>query len=64
MPNNQMPNDSIHKNIMKNQNENNEQLDTKGDDKAEQTSKETDDADAQFLKTKSNADKKNSIENK
>ena len=65
IPNNQqMPDDSIHKNLMQKtqQNENNEQGDTKGDEKAERLSKEADDADAQFQKTKSDADKKTAIE--
>ena len=59
-PNNQMPDDSIHKNPMKNSN--NDPTDTKGDDKAEQLSKEADDADSQFQKTKSDADKKTAID--
>src|SRR5437868_9891037 len=53
---NQMPDDSIHKNLMKNQNGNNEQTNTKGDEKAEQLSKEADDADIQFQKTKSRSE--------
>ena len=61
-PNNQMPDDSIHKNLMKNQTGNNEQTDTKGDEKAEQLSKVADDADAQYQKTKSDADKKIAID--
>jgi len=64
MPDNrQMPNDSIHKNLMpKMQNGNNESQsngdDIKGDTKADQFTKEADDADAQYQKSKSEGDKK------
>jgi hypothetical protein len=57
----QMPNDSIHKNLMKN----NDQTDSKteGDDKlAEELTKEADAADAKYEKSKSDADKKAAVE--
>jgi hypothetical protein len=58
----QVPDDSIHRNFLKSQ-ENGEQTktDTKGDSKAEQLSKEADDADAKYMKSKSEADKKQCI---
>jgi tetratricopeptide (TPR) repeat protein len=65
--NRQMPDDSIHKNIMpktqqNSSSESNTESDTKGDAKAEQLSKEADDADAQYQKTKSDNDKKAAVE--
>ena len=62
--NKQMPNDSIHKNLMPKtqQNGNDESTDKKGDEKADQFIKEADDADAQYQKTKSDADKKTAID--
>jgi tetratricopeptide (TPR) repeat protein len=48
----QMPDDSIHRNIGQNQN------DTKGDNKADEMMKAADDAETEYIKTKSEADKK------
>ncbi len=65
MPDNrQMPNDSIHRNLMPKtqQNGSDESTDKKGDEKAEQITKEADDADAQYQKTKSASDKKTAID--
>jgi len=62
-PQTQMPDDDIHRNLGKNQDQTTD-TDTsksKGDPKAEQLSTEADNADAQFQKTKSDADKKNCI---
>jgi len=58
-PQQQMPDDDIHKNLQKNQNQTTD-TDTstsKGDQKAEQLTKDADDADAKFQKSKSDADK-------
>jgi tetratricopeptide (TPR) repeat protein len=52
---NQMPDDSIHKNLSQNQ------QDTKGDTKADEMMKAADDAEAIFMKTKSEGDKKEYI---
>jgi tetratricopeptide (TPR) repeat protein len=62
--NRQMPNDSIHRNLMPKtqQNGNDESADKKGDEKADQMTKEADDADAQYQKTKSDSDKKITVE--
>lgn len=49
----QMPDDSIHRTIGQNQ-----QGDNKGDPKAEEMMKTADDAEAEYLKSKSEADKK------
>jgi hypothetical protein len=54
----QMPDDSIHRNLTKNNTSENTETDVKGDPKAEQMVKEADDADAKYMKTKSEADKK------
>jgi tetratricopeptide (TPR) repeat protein len=65
MTNGQMPNDSIHRNLQKNdQNTGQNQTETegKGDEKADQVQKDADDADAKYMKTKSDADKKVAIE--
>jgi hypothetical protein len=61
--NQQMPNDSIHKNI-KSQGNDQTDMSTKegGDTKAEQLTKDADDADAKYVKTKSDADKKATVE--
>src|ERR1041384_7196674 len=64
-PNKEMPNDSIHMNLKKNNNTDGQDMsndDKKGDDKADKIAKEADDADAQYQKTKSEADKKIAIE--
>ena len=53
----QMPDDSIHRNLKQNN-----QDDTKGDPKAEEMVAAADDAEAQYLKTKSEADKKTCIQ--
>jgi len=69
--NQDMPSDSIHKNLMQNQSPHGQnqtqstdvQTDTtKGDPKADQMMKDADDADAKYQKTKSDADKKICIE--
>ncbi len=53
----QMPDDSIHRNLSKDQSS-----DTKGDTKADEMMKVADDAEAQFMKSKSESDKKSYIE--
>jgi tetratricopeptide (TPR) repeat protein len=59
----QMPDDSIHRNLSQQDPHSTMQDDTvKGDTKAEQMVKEADDADAKYQKTKSDADKKVCIE--
>jgi tetratricopeptide (TPR) repeat protein len=61
--NRQMPNDSIHRNLMKKTQDGNiDSSDKKGDVKADKLTKEADDADTQYQKTKSDADKKIAIE--
>ena len=63
-PQQQMPDDEIHKNLKNNQDQTTSDTDTsktKGDPKADQLSTEADNADAQFVKTKSEADKKTCI---
>ncbi len=66
LTNGQMPNDSIHRNLMKNDQNSQDQTNTesegKGDAKADQVQKEADDADAKYEKTKSDADKKIAID--
>lgn len=60
MSNQKMPNDSIHRNI---QNTNTTGTDTAGSDKVvANLTKDADDADAKYEKTKSDADKKAAIE--
>lgn len=54
---NQMPDDSIHRNL----GNNNSQTDTKGDTKADEMMKAADDAEAKYIKSKSEADKKDYI---
>lgn len=54
---NQMPDDSIHRNL----GNNNSQNDTKGDVKADEMMKAADDAEAKYMKSKSDADKKDYI---
>lgn len=54
---NQMPDDSIHRNL----GNNNSQTDTKGDTKADEMMKAADDAEAKYVKSKSEADKKDYI---
>lgn len=61
MNNSQMPNDSIHKNIKQDGQTQTSTDDTKGDDKAEQIQKEADDADAKYMKSKSDVDKKEAV---
>ena len=55
---NQMPDDSIHRNLGSN---NNSQTDTQGDTKADDMMKAADDAEAKYMKSKSEADKKDYI---
>lgn len=57
MDKNVMPDDSIHRNL----GNNNSQNDTKGDAKAEEMMKAADDAEAKYIKSKSDADKKEYI---
>ena len=52
---NQMPDDSIHRNLSQNQNQS---TDTKGDPKADEMMVAADDAEAKYLKGKSDGDKK------
>ncbi len=54
---NQMPDDSIHRNL----GNNNSQTDTKGDTKADEMMKAADDAEAKYIKSKSDADKNDYI---
>ncbi|MBN8585094.1 MAG: hypothetical protein J0M37_08355 [Ignavibacteria bacterium] len=56
---NQMPDDSIHRNLGKNNTDS--QNDTQGDTKAVEMMKAADDAEAKYLKSKSDADKKEYI---
>lgn len=61
---NQMPNDSIHRNLSKDntqQNQTGTDQDTKGDEKADQVQKTADDADAKYMKSKSDADKNDAV---
>ncbi|KXK55504.1 MAG: hypothetical protein UZ05_CHB002000539 [Chlorobi bacterium OLB5] len=58
---NQMPDDSIHRNLSKNNTGDNTSGDTKGDPKAEEYMKIADDSEAKYLKSKSDADKKEYI---
>ncbi len=63
-PQQQMPDDEIHRNLSKNQDQTTTDTDTsksKGDPKADQLIKDADDADSKYEKTKSDADKKNCI---
>lgn len=53
----QMPDDSIHRNLSQNQSQ-----DSKGDVKADEMMKAADDAEAQYMKSKSENDKKTYIE--
>lgn len=66
MTNGQMPNDSIHRNLQKNdpnsQNQTNTESDSKGDEKADKVQKDADDADSKYEKSKSDPDKKIAIE--
>jgi hypothetical protein len=62
--NQEMPNDSIHKNLSpgKQNQDNQTSTDTgKGDEKAAQLQKEADDADAKYQQTKSDSDKKTAV---
>lgn len=59
MDKNTMPDDSIHRNLK--QNTDNQQTDTKGDTKADDLMKSADDAEAKYIKSKSDADKKEYI---
>ncbi len=57
----EMPNDSIHRNISSNKQSQDNQTstdDSKGDEKAAQMMKDADDADAKYQQTKSDSDKK------
>lgn len=56
---NQMPDDSIHRNLSKNNTDS--QNDTQGDTKAQDMMKAADDAEAKYIKSKSDADKKEYI---
>ncbi|HMQ81005.1 MAG TPA: hypothetical protein PKE39_12530 [Ignavibacteria bacterium] len=56
---NQMPDDSIHRNLSKNNTDS--QNDTQGDTKAQDMMKAADDAEAKYMKSKSDADKKEYI---
>lgn len=56
-----MPDDSIHRNLSKNNTGDNTSGDTKGDPKAEEYMKIADDSEAKYLKSKSDADKKEYI---
>jgi tetratricopeptide (TPR) repeat protein len=62
---NQMPNDSIHRNLNQKSGQNQtDQMSTdegKGDEKADKMQKDADDADAKYIKSKSDADKKDAI---
>lgn len=61
---NEMPGDSVHTNTQKNSNENSDMTsdEKKGDNKVDLLSKEADDADAQYQRTKSEGDKKTAID--
>lgn len=56
---NQMPDDSIHRNLSKTNTDN--KSDTEGDTKAQDMMKAADDAEAKYIKSKSDADKKEYI---
>lgn len=56
---NQMPDDSIHRNLSKTNTDNSG--DTQGDTKAQDMMKAADDAEAKYMKSKSDADKKDYI---
>ncbi len=56
---NQMPDDSIHRNLSKTNTDNSK--DTEGDTKAQDMMKAADDAEAKYIKSKSEADKKEYI---
>ncbi len=56
---NQMPDDSIHRNLSKTNTDNSK--DTEGDTKAQDMMKAADDAEAKYIKSKSDADKKEYI---
>lgn len=58
---NTMPDDSIHRNIGKNNTGDNTGSDTKGDTKADEYMKIADDAEAKYIKSKSDADKNDYI---
>lgn len=59
----EMPNDSIHNRLRQQQSESNEMgNDEEGDSKAVKLMKEADDADAKYMETKSESDKKEAIE--
>jgi tetratricopeptide (TPR) repeat protein len=65
MSNQNMPNDSIHRNLMKSTDQGNTmgQVSTNNEDpKADELTKEADEADAKYQKTKSVADKKAAVE--
>ncbi len=57
----QMPDDDVHRNLGKNQTTDTSKGETGGDKKAEELTKEADDAEAKFQKTKSDADKKECV---
>lgn len=58
MPNQNMPDDSIHRNLMPSGDQNTDAGTEGGDELAETLSKEADDADAKYEKSKSDGDKK------
>lgn len=62
-PQQQMPDDDIHRNLnnSKNQSTDTDTSKSKGDARADQLVKEADDADSKYMKTKSEGDKKNCI---
>ena len=62
-PQSQMPDDDVHKNLKTNQDQttDSDTSKSKGDPKAEQLSKEADDIDAKYQKSKSDADKSECI---
>lgn len=63
LSNQEMPNDSIHRNLRQgSQNEMTESESKQDQEKADKLMKEADDADAKYQKTKSDADKKEAIE--
>ena len=63
MSNQEMPNDSIHRNLKPQTNDQTTDSKTEGDDKlAENLTKAADDADAKYQKSKSDEDKKAAVE--
>jgi hypothetical protein len=58
----EMPDDSIHRNLRQNTSDTESKEDSKGDSKAEELTNEADDADSRYEKTKSDSDKKTCIQ--